>query len=177
VPAVTGDVDAVSSPESSDARLWAAASRLPTAASTVELWTGVANDRRYRPFHRGLAAYQLFRRHVRVPVPVGELRSLLAGAGWLRDTAIERVRAMGGEVPVPVPPDGVVFVVRLPASDDETVPALGLYLALDRAIDAGRLRDSLMAAGPDPAADRAAAPPDPAAGRATVVGVAVFPGG
>jgi hypothetical protein len=161
---VTGDLGTVTSPESSDARLWAAASRLPMAASTVELWSGVANDRRYRPFPRGLAAYQLFRRHVRIPVPVGELGSLLAPAGWLHHSAVERVDRLGGEVPVVVPPDGAAFVIRLPVSEDGTVPVLGLYLAVDRVIGAARLRDALSTAATEPATDRA-----------TVLDISLFP--
>jgi hypothetical protein len=131
-------------PRSDDAAVLRAVSRITSGHSSATLWTQVANDPKYRPFHRAVAVYELFKRHVAKPMALKQLARLLDGAPWLLEAAIEKIEVMGGEIPVHIPDHGAGFVVRLPMDSAMTYPAVGMYLALDSTIDADRLRDALM---------------------------------
>jgi hypothetical protein len=136
------------------------------AASGVPatVWTDVANDPSYRPFHRALAVYELFNRHLARPATLEHVAFLLAGGRWLLDAAIDKVELMGGEVPVQVPIGGAAFVIRLAKDAAAVRPEVGIYLALDRALDARLLRDALMSRATDASV-----------GQVRIVDFAVFP--
>ena len=63
---------------------------------------------------------------------------------------IEKIELMGGEIPVRVPAGGTAFVIRLPKDPTAAHPEVGIYLTLDRALDAKLLRDALMSKATDP---------------------------
>jgi len=135
---------------SDDDTVLRAVSRLSTADAPGTLWTQVANDGSYRPFHRAVAVHELFKRHVVPPMTLRQLASLLDGGRWLVSAVIERIESMGGEIPVRVPAGGSAYVIRLPKTPATGGPEVGVYLALDRAIDAELLRDALMSGATDP---------------------------
>jgi hypothetical protein len=93
-----------------------------------------------------------------------QLALLLDGGRWLPQAVVEKIELIAGEVPVRVPTGGAAFVIRLPQDPATTGPEVGIYLALDRAIDARLLRDALMS--------RVA---DPAVGQIHIVDLALFP--
>jgi len=150
-------------PKSDDDAIVRAISRMPDGSVPASLWTQVANDPSYRPFHRAVAAYELFRRHV-TPVTLEQIARLLAGGRWLLDAEIEKIELMGGEIPVRVPTSGTAFIIRLPNDPTTTYPDVGMYLALDRDLDATLLRDALMSR-----------PTDPSVGQIHIVDFALFP--
>jgi hypothetical protein len=141
------DVNArlVKDPDSDDDTLLRAISRMTTEEAPVALWTGVANDPSYRPFQRALAIRELFRRHVSRSMTLEQIASILGGAEWLPDAAVERIDSIAGEVPVRVPADGAAFVVRLAEDPARTSLKMGFYLALDQLVEPALLRDALRA--------------------------------
>jgi len=131
-------------PGSDDDTVLHAISQMANGSITPSLWTKVANDTSYRPFHRAAAVHELFRRHVSEPVTLRDLALLLDGGRWLIEAVIERIEVMAGEIPVRVPAGGAAFIIRLPQDAAMSSPEAGMYLALDRVIDAGQLREALM---------------------------------
>jgi hypothetical protein len=136
---------------SDDTAVLRATARIPAGGAPAHLWTDVANDPEYRPFHRAVAVYELLKRQFAVGATLGELSSLLAGGGWLLDAAIEKVTTMGGEIPLAIPPLGAAFVIRMPIDAGTAHPEIGAYLTVDRDLDAGELRDALMSRSTEPA--------------------------
>jgi hypothetical protein len=151
-------------PGSDDGQVLRAISRMTGLDVPAAVWTEVADDPACRPFHRAVAVQELFKREVRPPVTLDQVAALLAGGRWLPDASIEKVTSMGGELPVRVPPGGAAFVLRLPGDPAATRPERGIYLALDRSLDAELFRDALRSRATDPSV-----------GRARVVDLAVFP--
>jgi hypothetical protein len=151
-------------PGSDDDEVLRAISRMTTGDVPATVWTEVANDPSYRPFHRAVAVQELFKRQVRRPMTLDQVAVLLAGGRWLLDASIEKVESMGGEIPVRVPAGGAAFVLRLPRDPGATRPELGIYLALDRPLDAEPLRDALLSRATDPSV-----------GQIRIVDLAVFP--
>ncbi len=151
-------------PRSDDAAVLRAISRMTAGSVPVSLWTQVANDPSYRPFHRAVAVRELFKRHVVTPMTLEQTARLLAGGLWLLDAEIEKIELMGGEIPVRVPIGGTAFIIRLPSDPTAAHPDLGMYLALDGDLDATLLRDALMSR-----------PVDPSVGQIRIVDFALFP--
>ncbi|HXO72027.1 MAG TPA: hypothetical protein VN838_23950 [Bradyrhizobium sp.] len=144
--------DIIRDPRSGDDAVLDAVSRLRSVATQARVWTDIANDSSYRTFHRDVAIYELFRRHFIKPSTLGETASLLAGGSWLADAVVEKIETISGEIPVAVPAGGASFIVRFakaPARADA-----GVYLALDRDLDADLLRDALMSRNKDPGLDK-----------------------
>ena len=96
---------------------------------------------------RHAAGRELLKRHLAKGSTLGQLASSLSGAPWLAATRVEKVEALGGELPVAIPAGGAVFVVRLDADS-------GVYLALDRDLEPSELRDVLMSKNRDGALAR-----------------------
>jgi hypothetical protein len=134
------------------------------ASEPASLWSGVANDARFPIEHRSLAAWQLIKRHVRPGDTVGAVATRLAGAVWLDTAELEKITAMGGELPIAIPAHGAAFIVRLPRGASVTVPDLGAYLAFDRDSDAATLRAALSSR-----------PAGAGLAGAHITGVAMFP--
>jgi len=139
-----------SDPRSDDDAVLRAVSQIPSGVTDASLWTRVANDPSYRPFHRAVAVYELFRRHIATPVTLQRTALLLAGGAWLPDAAIEKIESMAGETPVRIPAGGAAFIVRLPGHTAAAHPEIAIYLALDRTLDPRLLRDALTATAADP---------------------------
>jgi hypothetical protein len=151
-------------PTSDDDAILRAVARMTGDRVPAGLWAHVANDPAYRPFHRAVAVYELFQRHVATPATLEQIARLLDGGGWLRNAALEKIESMGGEAPVLVPAGGAAFVIRLPHDPTAARPEIGVYLALDRDLDATSLRDALMSK-----------PTDPSAGQIRIVDFSLFP--
>lgn len=160
------DINAIifRNPTTDDSAVLRAISQIPVGGAPVNLWTDVANDLSYRPFHRAAAIYELFRRHFVRPATLEQIASLLAGGRWLLDAVLEKIGSIGGEIPVQVPPGGTAFVLRLRKDPAAAYPQVGIYLALDGELDANLLRDALMSIANGPAA-----------GKVRIVDYAVFP--
>lgn len=99
---------------------------------------------------RNAAVQELFARHVRPGSTLADVAALLGGARWIDDARIEKIGVMAGEIPVPIPPDGAAFVVRLPDDATNTLSERGIYLSVDRDISANDLRDALGGTWRDP---------------------------
>src|SRR3954453_10791458 len=80
---------------SDDDAVLQAISQMTTGSAPATLWTEVANDPSYRPFHRAVAVHELFKRHVARPVTLEQLALLLTGGCWLLDAVIEKIELMG----------------------------------------------------------------------------------
>ncbi len=93
-------------------------------------------------------------RHLAKPSRLEDVASLLAGAIWLADAAVEKIEVMGGEALIAIPAHGSGFVIRFPASSALDEPSRGVYLALDGDIAAMDLRDVLMSKDHDPTLGR-----------------------
>jgi hypothetical protein len=117
--------------------------QMTNSSAPSTLWTQVANDPLYRPFHRAVAVHELFKRYVATPITLEQI-ALLTHGRWLLDAVIEKVELMGGEIPVQIPPGGAGFVIRLPKDPVAAYPEFGIYLALNLAIDAELLRNALL---------------------------------
>lgn len=141
-------------PSSDDDTVLRAISQLITSETPTSLWTRVANDPSYRPFHRAAAVRELFRRHVARPMMLADAARLLDGGRWLLDAEIEQIGVMGGEIPVRIPAGGTAFVIRLPQDARATRPRVGIYLVLDHALDTNLLRDALMSKARDPSIEK-----------------------
>ena len=137
-------------PKSDDGTVLRTAAQITPGGAPAQMWADVANDSSYRMFHRAVAAYELFKRHLERPSTLEQTASLLAGGRWLHDAVIEKVETMGGEVPVEVPADGAAFVIRFPKDPAAPHPEVGFYLAVDRNLEAMPLRDALMSRTNDP---------------------------
>ena len=151
-------------PNTDDEAILRAVAQLSAAETPASLWSGVANNQSFRPFHRAVAVRELFRQHVRRSMTLGRVAALLAGGCWLTDAWIERIELVGGEALIPLPVAGAAFVIRLARMPSAREWKLGLYLAVDELIDAETLRDALMSK----AANRAVA-------QIRVLDLAVFP--
>lgn len=135
--------------QSTGGALLRAVAQIPHDAP-ARLWADVANDPSYPTLHRNVAAYELFKRHLVKPSTLEQTASLLAGGLWLTDTAIEKIEAMGGEIPVRVPDVGSAFMIRFLPDPTASHPEIGLYLALDRDLTPTLLRDLLLGRTADP---------------------------
>jgi hypothetical protein len=151
-------------PRSDDDTMLGAISQMTPSGPPASLWTQVANDPSYRPFHRAAAIYELFKRHVAKPVTLEQTARLLAGGRWLLESVIEKIESMAGEIPVQVPAGGTAFVIRLAKNSTAAHPGVGIYLALDHSLDAKLLRDALMSRATDPSV-----------GQIRIVDFALFP--
>jgi hypothetical protein len=91
----------------------------------AKLWAIVANSDRYPDVRRRRAILQLFDRHLRPGMTVGQLSKLLADASWLKRENVSVVRELGGKIPIRIVPGETVSVLmpKLPPSD-----ASGVYL-------------------------------------------------
>lgn len=136
-------------PKSDDDAVLRAASQLASLGVAARLWADVANDPSYRAFHRNVAIYELLKRHLVRRSTLDEAASLLAGGRWLLDAVIEKIEAMGGEIPVKVPAAGAAFIIRFPKDPAASHPDVGIYVALDRNLDAALLRGALMSQSDD----------------------------
>jgi hypothetical protein len=131
-------------PMADDGEVLRAISQMTTSAAPVTLWIQVANDPSYRPFHRATAVHELFKGHIVKPITLKQIALLLAGGRWLLEAIVEKIESLGGEIPIEVPAGGAAFVIRLPRDPEMVYPEIGIYLALDRDLDAELLRDALM---------------------------------
>jgi hypothetical protein len=141
---VDSNVRIFGDPKSSRDAVLHAISQITPDVADADLWVRVANDPSYQPFHRAVAVYELFQRHVRKSMTLQQMASLFAGCQWLQDAFVERIELMGGEVPVQIPDGGEGIVIRLSKHSAATDPKVGVYLALDRRLEPNTLRDALM---------------------------------
>lgn len=51
-------------------------------------WLNIANDSNYHPFHRGICAHELLRRHVKDSMPLTGLTALIKNNNWIRSENI-----------------------------------------------------------------------------------------
>lgn len=140
-----------------------AASERVAAGAPASVWSSVANDAGFPTAHRSIAAWQLLKRHVAGGAALRDVSAVLVGASWLDGAELEKIEAMGGELPVVVPEGGAAFVLRLGRGDGDELPDLGAYVALDRDSDAVGLRAALQGK------------PAVALDGAHVAGIAMFP--
>ena len=131
-------------PRADDDALLGAVSLLMPRDVPSSFWTQVANDPSYRLFHRVVAVREVFRRYVTVPMLLSDVARLLDGARWLPHALVEEIKTMGGEIPVGIPAGGAAFVIGFPQAPGAEHPSMGLYLVLDRELDAGTLGNVLM---------------------------------
>jgi hypothetical protein len=65
-----------------------AAQRLGPVTEPPDFWTRIANSAEYTKRHRRVAVIELFRRHVKPGMTVGELGTMLEGAAWLSECGV-----------------------------------------------------------------------------------------
>ncbi|MGC2636021.1 MAG: hypothetical protein WA294_02510 [Acidobacteriaceae bacterium] len=107
----------------------AAIGRLGKATEPASFWLDIVKDETYSAGHRARALCLLFRRHVPVPVKVGDLAALLGRPGWLHAGTVQAVKHLKGEIPVEWNPGETVLAVRLDAARSEAGPVLYLRLS------------------------------------------------
>lgn len=86
-------------------------------------WSAIANDPEYRPDHRRICVFQLFKRHAREGMHVYQLAHTLDKPTWLKAENIFIVRSLHGKIPVALTPDDTVFFIRigLPTDNNSAV--------------------------------------------------------
>lgn len=151
---MTSNMTAFRDPNSDDETVLRAASQIGLGSVPAQFWSDIANSSSHRAFHRAVAAYELFRRHLGRPSTLKQAATLLAGGRWLQDAVIEKIETLGGEIPVVVPAGGAAFVIRFPKDEVPPLSEMGIYLAVERNLDPRLLRDALMSKANDPSLDQ-----------------------
>lgn len=94
------------------------------------------------------ALHARIRERLHPPCTLSDAADVLGAARWLDTASIAKVDAITGEIPVRVPAGGSAFVIRVPSAPGAG-PEWGMYLALDRDLGVGQLRDALTSMSAD----------------------------
>lgn len=108
-------------------------------------WSAIANTPAFSRFHRRRAVFHLFRWHVSPGMQLSELKSLLNHPTWLRDTDIDEVTILKGQIPVEVNFKDTVFVlVVLPDPGKDTD---GIFLRVGGKVELEQFKRLLLGTG------------------------------
>jgi hypothetical protein len=75
----------------------------------ASFWNRIASSSEYSVSHRRHAVFQLFSRHVKPPITLGELSKRMDGARWLKDEEIQQMGFLSGTWPESFEYPGSVF--------------------------------------------------------------------
>lgn len=139
------DVQRINNPaveESDVVRLIERLRASPPTDEEAKLLRQIANSNTQSDIRRRRAVLQLFDRHVRTGMRVGELGGLLANPSWLKKENVVEVRVVAGLLPVRIVPGETIFVIvpRLPPEDKST----GVYLRVEGSASPESLYDALL---------------------------------
>lgn len=91
---------AIADPTTPLAQVRRALDRLGPVTELPNFWTNIANNPAFSEEHRGLCVLELFKRHVRVGMTLGQLHGLVRGAPWLAPDDVSIWLVICGYVPV-----------------------------------------------------------------------------
>ncbi len=96
--------------------LQAAVSRLSVPSQDpLNFWSTIANNKSFPLFHRRVAVFQLFKRHVTVGTRLSKIRDLLDTPDWLHTNDLILVDEVFGRIPLDYNPnDTIIAIVVLP---------------------------------------------------------------
>jgi hypothetical protein len=120
----------------SESDLKAAISKLGDVTEPASFWVSIANDPTYSPAHRAIAICQLFKRHAREPMQLGDLAKLLNDPDWIHPGTVTAVDHLKGELPVEWNLGETVLAIRLFPGEVEAPPVLYLRLSQRLAAEA-----------------------------------------
>jgi hypothetical protein len=118
----------ISRPRATDKDLSLEISQLGAVTESPDFWVKIANDAKFSDLHRSRCVMQLFKRHVKPDMTLGEVAKLLSGAKWLHGNEhIVHFIVLGGFVPVEWPSEGSLFSIGLNQQDPDLVVYLSFY--------------------------------------------------
>jgi len=90
----------ISDPQTSESQLLECIRRLRRVNEPATFWVKIVNDPKYSPRHRAFCLLELFRRHVKPGMSLGEVSEVLRGAPWLHEEQAGRFYWLSGYLPV-----------------------------------------------------------------------------
>jgi len=109
-----------------------AINRLGAVTEPSLFWTEIANDNSYSLERRHACLTQLFRRHVKAGLSLGELAQVIRQPNWLTNCPIQKLLAGTGYCPVKLGEPGSVFMISaLPPANWRGMPEIFVRLDAD----------------------------------------------
>jgi hypothetical protein len=131
----------IADPSAQQRAVWAAMEKLHDVPSEPPgFWSAIANDPTFTYRRRALCALQLFKRHVRPGMTIGELRHNLDGATWLDVKRVYSCTGVSGGGFIPVDFDygsDSVFSI-LPSPEEDDMP-FAVYISFRTKINVSEL--------------------------------------
>lgn len=136
LPSMDSLLATIADPTISQEALIKALRQLGPATEPASFWTKIANSTEYSPDQRRRAVFELFERHVRPGITVGQLADLLDQPTWLDDADVSVVDRLGGKIPVAWNPQDTIFVIAVfPGLPDGRYAHWAIYLRVSGKVD------------------------------------------
>jgi hypothetical protein len=102
-------------------------------------WVTISNDDKLDAWHRGMAIYFLFERHVSNGMTLADMAKALEGSKWIEKANVDRRQAVFGRMPFTVAPgDSVITILAFPNVDarKHNAESIGIWLNISGDISA-----------------------------------------